>query len=53
MSESIPGSHQALARARSMGSKIVTGGEDIEFYDPNQDNLVSRVSIPEPSSTLG
>ena len=37
-----------LREQGSMGGKIVTGGEDIEFYDPNQDNLVSRVSVPEP-----
>jgi carbamoyl-phosphate synthase small subunit len=37
-----------LREQGSMGGKIVTGSDDVEFYDPNQDNLVSFVSVPEP-----
>lgn len=36
-----------LRTAGSMLGKIV-GGEDIPFEDPNQSNLVSRVSVQEP-----
>ncbi len=38
-------------RLRDQGSmlgKILVGEEDIEFYDPNKENLVSLVSIKEP-----
>lgn len=31
-----------------MLGKIVIDDEDVEFYDPNQDNLVSLVSVTEP-----
>jgi carbamoyl-phosphate synthase small subunit len=37
-----------LREQGSMGGKIVTRSEDVEFYDPNQDNLVSLVSVREP-----
>ncbi len=49
----IPGIHgidtrhltKILREKGTMLGKLITGGEDIEFYDPNQDNLVAQVSI--------
>jgi carbamoyl-phosphate synthase small subunit len=32
----------------SMLGKILRGGEEMEFYNPNQENLVSWVSVPKP-----
>ena len=36
-----------LREKGAMLGKIVFGDEDIPFYDPNKDNLVSQVSCPE------
>jgi carbamoyl-phosphate synthase small subunit len=36
-----------LREKGTMLGKIIMDGEDIDFYDPNQENLVSRVSIPQ------
>lgn len=53
--QEIPGLHGIDTRAltkrlREKGTmlgKIVTG-EDVEFYDPNKDNLIEKVSVKEP-----
>lgn len=42
---------QLTKKLRQRGStlgKIVTSGQDQEFYDPNRDNLVQLVSVKEP-----
>jgi len=31
-----------------LGKIIIEGGADVDFYDPNEDNLVAQVSIKEP-----
>jgi len=36
-----------LREQGSMVGKILTGGEEVEFYDPNMENLVSQVSVRE------
>jgi carbamoyl-phosphate synthase small subunit len=37
-----------LRERGTMVGKLVIGDEDVEFHDPNQDNLVSQVSVSEP-----
>jgi carbamoyl-phosphate synthase small subunit len=49
----VPGIHgidtrhltKILREKGTMLGKIIQDGEDVEFYDPNQDNLVSQVSV--------
>ena len=50
----VPGIHgidtryltKILREKGTMLGKILQDGEDVELYDPNQENLVSKVSIP-------
>ncbi len=39
-----------LRERGSMVGKIVVGDQDIDFHDPNQDNLVAQVSVARPES---
>jgi carbamoyl-phosphate synthase small subunit len=39
---------QKLRTAGTMLGKLVYGDEPVEFHDPNQTNLVARVSVAEP-----
>ena len=36
-----------LREKGTMLGKMISDGEDIDFYDPNQENLVARVSCPQ------
>ncbi len=38
---------QKIRESGAMPGKIVLNGQDIPFYDPNRENLVERVSIPD------